>query len=70
MTETQPVEPGDIVTVTIEDYGSEGDGLAFVDGLAVFVPDTQVGDEVQVEIDHVADQCAFAEIAGVLERGP
>ncbi|MEE6210768.1 23S rRNA (uridine(2552)-2'-O)-methyltransferase [Salarchaeum sp. III] len=55
-----PVAAGDTLTVTIEDEGSEGDGIAYVEGFTVFVSDASEGDEVDVEIEDVKPNYAFA----------
>jgi 23S rRNA (uridine2552-2'-O)-methyltransferase len=58
---TAPVREGDVVTVTIEDEGSEGDGVAKVEDFTVFVSGADVGDEVDVRIDQVKPRFAFAQ---------
>lgn len=58
-----PVEEGDLCEVEIEDFGEQGDGIARVGpGYIVFVPDTQVGDRVTIEITQARDNFAFAEV--------
>lgn len=56
-----PVKPGDRLTVDIVDIGSEGDGVARVDDFVLFVPDTSVGDTVEVEVTGVKKRFGFAE---------
>lgn len=56
---TAPVRPGDTVTVDIDSTGSEGDGVATVDGYTVFVPETSVGETVTVEIEAVKPRYGF-----------
>ena len=58
----QPVSIGEIIEVEVRKRGSEGDGIAFVDGLAIFVPGTQPGDEVSIRIEKVTESCAFGEV--------
>ncbi|WP_323677536.1 23S rRNA (uridine(2552)-2'-O)-methyltransferase [Halorubellus sp. PRR65] len=58
---TAPVREGDVVTVTIEDEGSEGDGVAKIDEFTVFVSGADVGDEVDVRIDQVKPRFAFGQ---------
>ncbi|WP_338740676.1 23S rRNA (uridine(2552)-2'-O)-methyltransferase [Haloplanus salilacus] len=58
---TAPVTSGDEFTVEVVDEGREGDGIARVDGFTVFVPDADVGEEVEVRIDDVKPRFAFAE---------
>ena len=57
---TAPVAAGDRLTVTIEDVGREGDGIASVDGYRVFVPGTEEGETVEIEIEDVKPRFAFA----------
>ncbi len=58
---TAPVRAGEELTVTIEDVGSEGDGITSVDGFRLFVPDTEIGETVDVRVDAVKSQFGFAE---------
>lgn len=58
-----PVEEGDLCEVEIEDLGEQGDGIARVGpGYIVFVPGTQIGDRVTIEITQARDNFAFAEV--------
>lgn len=61
----QPVSIGDVLEVLVEEIGSKGDGIAFVDGLAIFISGAEPGEEVTIRIEKVTESCAFAE---VLER--
>ena len=58
----QPVEVGDIREVRIEAVGSEGDGIAKVDGFVIFVPGVKVDDVVTVRITKVLRKYGFAEV--------
>jgi 23S rRNA (uridine2552-2'-O)-methyltransferase len=58
---TAPVRTGDELEVTIEDVGSEGDGIAKVEGFTLFVPGTETGDEVRVIVVDVKPRFGFAE---------
>lgn len=57
---TAPVRPGDELEVTVEDIGSEGDGVAKVDGFTLFVAGAKEGETLYVRIDEVKPQYAFA----------
>ncbi|MFC6723479.1 TRAM domain-containing protein [Halobium palmae] len=58
-----PVEEGELVELTIETRGDQGDGIAKVDrGYVVIVPNGEPGTTVTVEIDTVRKNVAFAEI--------
>lgn len=59
---TAPIAVGEQLTVRIEDRGSEGDGVTHVDGFTLFVPDTEPGDEVTVEVTDVKPRFGFAEV--------
>jgi 23S rRNA (uridine2552-2'-O)-methyltransferase len=58
---TAPVREGDEVEVDIEDVGSEGDGIAKVEGYTLFVPGTEAGDSVTVRVTDVKARFGFAE---------
>lgn len=57
-----PVKVGDIREVKIEAVGSEGDGIAKIDGFVVFVPGTKINDSVKIRITKVLKKYGFAEI--------
>ncbi|WP_126663901.1 23S rRNA (uridine(2552)-2'-O)-methyltransferase [Haloterrigena salifodinae] len=58
---TAPVREGDELEVEIVDVGSEGDGIASVDGYRLFVPGTESGDVVDVRIEDVKPNFGFAQ---------
>ncbi len=58
---SSPVREGEEMTVKIDSLGREGDGIARVSGLVVFVPNTKVGDEVRIKITKVGRSVAFGE---------
>ena len=58
---TAPVRAGDQVTVTIEDEGAEGDGVASVEGFTLFVPGASVGEALTVTVTDVKPRFGFAE---------
>ncbi|WP_048147930.1 TRAM domain-containing protein [Palaeococcus ferrophilus] len=58
---TAPVKVGERYRVKIEGMGSGGDGIARIKGFVIFVPDTKVGDEVDIVINSVKKRFAFAE---------
>ncbi|MDS0281853.1 23S rRNA (uridine(2552)-2'-O)-methyltransferase [Haloarcula onubensis] len=60
---TGPVRAGDVVEVTIEDMGEEGDGIAKVDGFTVFVSGVDQGETLDVRIDDVKPRFAFGQPA-------
>ncbi|ARS89671.1 23S rRNA (uridine(2552)-2'-O)-methyltransferase [Natrarchaeobaculum aegyptiacum] len=58
---TAPVRPGDELEVEIVDVGSEGDGIASVDGYRLFVPSAEDGETVTVRVDDVKPNFGFAQ---------
>ena len=57
-----PVKVGERYRVRIESLGKGGDGIAKVKGFVIFVPNTQVGDEVEIVINSVKRKFAFGEV--------
>ncbi len=62
---TGPVRKGDMLNVRIESVGKSGDGVAMVEGFAIIVRGSKLGEELRVKIDAVKPNFAFAD---VLER--
>jgi len=58
---------GSVLDVQIEKIVPRGFGLAFAEGLTVFVSLAAVGDRLRVRLDEVKGKTAFAEIVEVLE---
>jgi predicted RNA-binding protein with TRAM domain len=55
------VEEGKEYHITIVDTGKQGDGIARLQGLVIFVPGAKPGEEMDVRIKKVGRNCAFAE---------
>ncbi len=60
---TAPVEVGDRIEVVVEERGDEGDGIAYVEGYSLFVPDAEPGDTVEIVVDDVKPRFGFAKRA-------
>jgi 23S rRNA (uridine2552-2'-O)-methyltransferase len=60
---TAPVREGDELEVDIEDVGSEGDGIAKVEGFTLFVSGVEEGETLDVRVDDVKPNYAFAQPA-------
>lgn len=60
----------DIVTVTIEDMGSEGEGIGKSDGFTLFVKDAVVGDTVEARIVKPKKNYAYARLEKLLTPSP
>lgn len=68
VTDKKGINVGDIIDLKIEAIGSKGDGLAKVNGLVIFVPDTTEGEKVKVKITKRLEKVAFAEKIESSER--
>jgi predicted RNA-binding protein with TRAM domain len=64
-----PVKEGEVYHVKIVDVGRQGDGIARLSGLIIFVPGAKVGEEMDVKIVKVARSSAFAEKIVKSEEG-
>lgn len=64
------VKKGARYTVTVENWASDGGGVARVDGMAVFVKGGIVGERCVIEVEHVGHRAAWAHIAELLEPSP
>ena len=60
----------DIVRVTIEDIGTEGEGIGKVDGFPLFVKDALVGDTIEAKILKAKKNYAYARVEKILEPSP
>ena len=58
---TAPVREGDQLTVEIVDTGSDGDGVAKVEGYTLFVGGVSEGETVDVRVDDVKPTYGFAQ---------
>ena len=60
----------DCVTVTIEDMGSDGEGIGKVDGFTLFVKDAVLGDTVEAKIVKSKKSYAYARLEKVVTPSP
>ena len=60
----------DTVTVTIEDMGSDGEGIGKVDGFTLFVKDAVIGDTVEAKIMKAKKNYAYARLEKVITPSP
>ena len=58
----RPVTAGETHVVAIEELGSEGDGVGYVDDFAVLVDGAALGETVRVEITSVGSNFARGEV--------
>ena len=54
-----PVKIGDVYELQIESLGRSGDGIALINGFAVFVKGAKLGEKVRVKIEAVKHNFAF-----------
>ena len=64
------LEKGKIYEAVISDYTSEGQGVAKVDGCAVFIPNAIVGEKVLARIEKAQKTWAAGKITEILEKSP
>ena len=57
-----PIEEGETYDVKIQDIARLGDGIARIEGFVIFVPNTRVGDEIQIKVERVLPKFAFATV--------
>jgi len=58
-----PVSVGEKRIVEIDEIGDQGDGITRVErGYVVIVPETEVGERVQIQIRHVRETVGFADV--------
>lgn len=60
------MKKNDIITLTIDGFGMEGEGVAHFDGVTVFIPFSLPGEKVEVKILKVAKSIAFAKIEKII----
>ncbi len=58
----KPVEEGKEYDVDIKEISRRGEGIARVEGLVVFIPNTKPGDHVKIKITRVAPRFASGEV--------
>lgn len=60
----------DVLTVTIDDIGNDGEGIGKMDGFTIFVKDAVIGDTVLVKIMKVKKHYAYAKLEKVITPSP
>lgn len=64
------LEKNGIYEATITDYTAEGQGIAHIEGIAVFIPNAIAGERVLVRIETVRKTWAAGKITELLEKSP
>ena len=64
------LEKNQIYETTVTDYTTEGQGIAHIDGITVFIPNAIVGERVRVRIETLRKTWAAGKITEILEKSP
>ena len=64
------LEKNQVYEAVVTDYTAEGQGVARVDGIAVFVPNAIAGEKYQIRIEKVGKTWAAGKIVEILEKSP
>ena len=59
-----------IYEALVTDYTAEGQGVAHVEGCAVFLPNAIAGERVRLRVEKVGKTWAAGKIVEILERSP
>jgi predicted RNA-binding protein with TRAM domain len=54
--------------VEIQETSRRGEGIARIQGLVIFVPDTKPGDKVRIKITRISRRFAEGEVVGEAEE--
>ena len=60
----KPVEVGKEYEADIQEMSRRGEGIARIQGLVVFVPNTKTGDHVRIRVTRISRRFAEAEVVG------
>ena len=61
------MQKNDIVTVTIEDMGVNGEGIGKVNGYTVFIKDAVIGDVVKAKLMKAKKNYGYARLMDIIE---
>ena len=61
---------GELYETVVTDYTAEGQGVAHIDGCAVFIPNAIAGERVRVRLDKAKKTWASGKIVEILEKSP
>ena len=64
------LEKNQIYETTVTDYTTEGQGIAHIDGITVFIPNAIVGERVRLRIETLRKTWAAGKITEILEKSP
>ena len=60
----------DMIELTIEDLGVDGEGIGKLDGMTFFVKDTVIGDRVEAKVMKMKKTYGYARLMKILEPSP
>jgi predicted RNA-binding protein with TRAM domain len=63
----KPVEIGKEYEVDVQETSRRGEGIARIEGLVTFIPNTKPGDHVKIKITRISRRFAEAEVVGTGE---
>lgn len=64
----KPVEMGKEYEVDVTETSRRGEGIARIQGLVTFIPNTKPGDHVKIRITRISRRFAEAEVVGAAEE--
>lgn len=64
------VNKDDILELTIEDMGAEGEGIAKVDGYTLFIKDALEGDKVKIKVIKTKKSFGYGRLLEIIEPSP
>ena len=66
----ESLKKNDLVTLSITDLGSSGEGIGKVDGFTLFVKDALIGDTVQAKIIKMKKSYGYGRLMEILKPSP
>jgi predicted RNA-binding protein with TRAM domain len=64
----KPVEVGKEYDAEIQETSRRGDGIARIEGLVVFIPNTKIGDKLRIKVTNISRRFAEAEVLGAAQE--
>lgn len=64
------MKKNDMVTVTIEDIGTNGEGIGKADGYTLFIKDAVIGDTAEVKVTKAKKNYGYARLMNIISPSP
>ena len=64
------IKKNDIVVVTIDDIGMDGEGIGKVDGYTLFIKDAIIGDKIEAKVMKTKKNYGYARLMNIVEPSP